>query len=163
MAAHTWAFDSWAIAVSKATASTARPLRILGSTIQDFAYYDAMNRTVQNSSSTDLAELATVAEALRARRLVLLLGQNVVDAFVPQTSASIVRRLHIDDAQGLYEWWLTTTERFESRVSVLRELSDHAVLPESLISAARIPWSTVLTSVIDSVLRREGSFSNCSI
>jgi hypothetical protein len=125
-----------------------------GVTTRVCAYHDAMNEQAQKSSSTDSAELATVAEALKARRLILLLGQDVVDTFIPRTFAAIMRRLHVGDGQGLYDWWLTTTERFETRVSALRELSDHAVLPESLITAARIPWSAVLTSAVDSVLRK---------
>lgn len=99
-------------------------------------------------------ELAAVAKALKARRLVLLLGQATVDKYVSSTSAAIKRRLQISDDLGLYDWWLTTGERLDSRLSVLRELSDHAVVPESLIGVAALPWSAILTSAIDSVLRK---------
>ena len=116
--------------------------------------YHAICMTLPAQERSQNPELAAVAKALKARRLVLLLGQAGMDAYVPSTSATIRRRLQVPDDQNLHEWWLTTTERLDTRLSALRELSDHAVVPESLIGASGLPWSTVLTSAIDSVLRK---------
>ena len=100
--------------------------------------------------------MRSLTEALKSGPKLLFLGQSYLGVFGvgPFFEAFLDQRLADSPSTPPYERWLSVRDAVESRGNIWQETSDKVTLSPALVDVATIPWSGVLTSAIDDVLRR---------